>query len=225
MGVIPKIYLGAAKRTIRPGFGLSLTSLTTHASLIQEDRDSDSSARSSMERPEKSNVQLPVPAAADIGPTSDPLRPELELLDSGVCGSLLKTLLRTYYTPLETWYLRTIIDKAHRVSSPEESVQPPQTTTPDDVFYVLKLVLTRLISTASVDNVERTMASIKAIIERDFVGVIRRKLDEVYSGKHSSGQRAEKADRESRSAFAVSPLKALLRGSLGTNLIIHFRFC
>lgn len=157
-----------------------------------------------MEKLDKLDMLPPTPAGIDTSPMSDSSRAELELLDSSACSTSLRTLLEAYYLPLETWYLRTIIDKAHCVSSPEESVQPPQTTTPDDVFYVLKLVLTRLVSTTSVDNVKRTMAAIREIVEKDFLGVIRRKLDEVYAGKNNSGQRTDKVDKESRSAFAVS---------------------
>ncbi|KAG8891141.1 hypothetical protein FRB99_003829 [Tulasnella sp. 403] len=38
--------------------------------------------------------------------------PEVALIESCGCRSLIDQLMRTYYIPLETWYLRSVIDKA-----------------------------------------------------------------------------------------------------------------
>jgi len=121
------------------------------------------------------------------------------------CTALFDNILSTYYLPLETWYLRTIIDKSHRLSKLDTSSRPPQNTTPDDVFYILKAVLSRVASTGSVDCTQKTCRAVKEIIERDYAGVLKGKMDDVYSGKVPAGNAAkgERADRENRTTFMI----------------------
>ncbi len=99
--------------------------------------------------------------------------------------------------------------QAHRVSAPDNT-DPPQTTTPDDVFYILKLVINRVLATGSLDCVKPMMESIRTILERDLAGVIRRKMDDIYSNAGAGGGRTggtaaqrDKTDRENRQAFIV----------------------
>ncbi|KAL1717255.1 COG4 transport protein-domain-containing protein [Schizophyllum commune] len=116
-------------------------------------------------------------------------------------------LLATYYIPMETWYIRVIIDKAHRLSTMDSTQSPPITTTPDDVFYVLKVVLTRLLASGSLPHVERTLGHLREIMERDFAGIIKRKMDDVYRGTGGSGDRPlralDKAEHDSRTSFII----------------------
>lgn len=80
----------------------------------------------------------------------------------------------------------------------DSSVIPPTTTTPDDVFFILQNVLTRLISTASFETVKMAIEPIRNVMEKDYAAIIRRKLDDVYRGStHGGGQRNEKNERES----------------------------
>jgi conserved oligomeric Golgi complex subunit 4 len=55
----------------------------------------------------------PAPQATDgngaAGETKVP--PEFEAVEKSECKKLIEDLLDTYYTPLEVWYTRTIIDK------------------------------------------------------------------------------------------------------------------
>ncbi|KAJ3742037.1 COG4 transport protein-domain-containing protein [Lentinula detonsa] len=114
-------------------------------------------------------------------------------------------LLVKYYIPLEVWYVRAIIDKAHRLSQPDLTQPATTTTTPDDVFYILKVVLLRLLSTGSLNAVERMIEQLRDILEKDYAGILKKKMDDVYRSAGTSGQiaRGEKADRENRLAFAV----------------------
>ncbi|KAJ3726328.1 COG4 transport protein-domain-containing protein [Lentinula raphanica] len=114
-------------------------------------------------------------------------------------------LLIKYYIPLEIWYVRAIIDKAHRLSQLDSTQSATTTTTPDDVFYILKVVLLRLLSTGSLNAVERMIEQLRDVLEKDFAGVLKKKMDDVYRSTGTSGQvaRGEKADRENRLAFAV----------------------
>ena len=80
------------------------------------------------------------------------------------------------------------------------------TTTPDDLFYILRIVLSRLLSTGSLKGLRDTLGLLRKAIEEDFINVIKKRLEDVYrtpSGMGPGG-RGEKGDREGRSMFIVS---------------------
>jgi len=81
------------------------------------------------------------------------------------------------------------------------TTSPATTTTPDDAFYIFKVVLSRLLSTGAPRVVERTAAALRSVIENDYAGTIRRKMDDVY--RNAGVGRGEKVERESRAAFIV----------------------
>jgi conserved oligomeric Golgi complex subunit 4 len=80
---------------------------------------------------------------------------------------------------------------------------PLTTTLPDDTFYILKLVIGRLLSTGSPAVVERTAAQLRDALERDYAGVLRRKMDDVYRTAGNS-----RNERESANAFIVRYLSS-----------------
>ncbi|KAJ7764494.1 COG4 transport protein-domain-containing protein [Mycena maculata] len=146
---------------------------------------------------------------------SDMRSAEVATLEATASHRLFEDVLSSRYIPLELWYTRTTIDKArpviqfaHRLSNADTSQAPVTTTTPDDVFYILKIVLSRLFSTGSVKTIEQTFEQLRDIMDRDYIGVIKRKLDDVYRTSGSSGpnNRGEKAERENRVAFIASPI-------------------
>ncbi|KAH7877730.1 COG4 transport protein-domain-containing protein [Lentinula edodes] len=154
-------------------------------------------------------------------------------LDSTASQMVFDEVLVKYYIPLEVWYVRAIIDKAHRLSQPDMTQSATTTTTPDDVFYILKVVLLRLSSTGSLNAVERMAEQLRDILEKDYAVVLKKKMDEVYRSAGTSGQlvRGEKADRENRLAFAVilndldvssSHLERLIRDLLGNGAINQY---
>ncbi|KAJ7752135.1 COG4 transport protein-domain-containing protein [Mycena metata] len=138
-------------------------------------------------------------------PPSGGPSPEVRILEATASQQLFEDVLTSRYIPLEIWYTRTTIDKAHRLSSPDTSQTPVITTTPDDVFYILKAVLFRLLSTGSVKTVEQMFEQLRDIMDRDYIGVIKKKLDDVYrtSGPTGPNSRGEKAERENRAAFII----------------------
>lgn len=72
------------------------------------------------------------------------------------------------------------------------------------MFYIIKVILARMLSTGSVSAVEQASEGLRDIMDRDHAGVIKRKLDDVYrTASTASGSRGEKAERESRTAFIV----------------------
>ena len=91
---------------------------------------------------------------------------DTSIVDDCACRKLMETTIEKYYLPLENWYLHTIVEKAHRLAQPSSSSGPTTTTLPDDVFYVLKLALVRLLTTGSITNVTRTCAALKDLISK-----------------------------------------------------------
>lgn len=128
-----------------------------------------------------------------------PASRNLTAVDLSACNKLFSDLLNTYYTPLETWHARSAIDKAHRLSTSEALSSPVTSTRPDDAFYIIKVILARLLSTGAAPVVERTAAALRDVVERDYAGVLRHKMDEVY--RSAGAVRGDKAERESRVAF------------------------
>ncbi len=70
--------------------------------------------------------------------------------------------------------------QAHRLSQPDMTHSAATTTTPDDVFYILKVVLLRLLSTGSLNVTDRMIEKLRDILEKDHAGVLKRKMDDVY---------------------------------------------
>jgi len=128
--------------------------------------------------------------------------PEMvEAVEACTTRQLIQDTLDTYYAPLEVWYTRTIIDKAHSLSKPDFTQLPATTTTPDDAFYILKIVLSRLLSTGNVKAVEEVSELLREVMDRDYAGIIKKKLDDVYR-TGGSGPSA-KGEKESRQAFII----------------------
>ncbi|KAJ9115202.1 hypothetical protein QFC20_001069 [Naganishia adeliensis] len=106
----------------------------------------------------------------------------IDVLDESDSRRIMENLLRRYYEPLEAWYLRSSIEKAHKMDTPDLSVQPHISSTVDDTFYLLKLVLNRLVSTGNLSILTSMRERISTIVERDYLGVLQKKMDAVYSG-------------------------------------------
>lgn len=143
--------------------------------------------------------------AMDARPEDQAFLGRIVSLNASESHRIFESLTARYYTTLEVWYIRTSIDKAHRLSNPDISQSPPTTTTPDDVFYILKTVISRLLSTGSLSGVESTFEQLRDVMERDYIAIIKKKLDDVYRVSGSSGShiRAERAEKENRITFII----------------------
>ena len=128
----------------------------------------------------------------------------LSLVEQTEARHYFDDLMASCYVPMEVWYTRTVVHKAHRLSNPESS-QPITTTTPDDVFYILKTVYNRILSTGSDITVTRMTNLLKDIIDKDYSGGIKSKLDEVYrsSGSTISSTRSDMSELGSRNMFVM----------------------
>lgn len=109
----------------------------------------------------------------------------------------------------QTYFILTIarhsLSKAHRLSNPDLTQSPVITSTPDDTFYILKIVLARLLSTGTSSIVQKTCEILRDTMDREYAGVIKKKLDDVYrnAGVPGPGLKGEKVERENRQTFIV----------------------
>lgn len=104
--------------------------------------------------------------------------------------------------------------QALRLATPDFSQSPPITTAPDDAFYILKTVYTRLLSAGSLKILEYATDLLRDVMERDYAGGIKRKLDDVYRNAGGTPVRSDKTERECRTSFVVCPLFLGQRASL-----------
>lgn len=81
---------------------------------------------------------------------------------------------------------------------------PPVTNVPDLVFYILKSLLTRLINTGSVLAIECVTTTVRFVLEEEYVGILRSRLNDVFrTGSSVGANRIEKTEKEMRFNFIV----------------------
>lgn len=136
----------------------------------------------------------------------------LEVVEKTGIHARLGTLFDTTYAPLEIWHLRAALDRAH-VNSAPANPQPTSgpnataqtSTTPDDAFFILHLTLSRALSSGSVNCVCRTVKNIRDVVERDLVGVVRRRMEDCWRTGNVSTGKAKAAGEDRVAVFVVSP--------------------
>lgn len=85
----------------------------------------------------------------------------------------------------------------------DSSQTPPITSVPDLAFYLLKVVIFRILSTGSEWVLNGIAKQLRDIVEHDYVNVIKRKLDEVYRVAGTGSVRTEKSEKDNRFNFIV----------------------
>ncbi|CED83209.1 Golgi transport complex COD1 protein [Phaffia rhodozyma] len=171
---------------------------------------------------------VPPPSANPNSPLFPPSLPPSQsspdgtnLIETSGSQQLFHQSLQNVYEPLETFFLRHTTDKALRLSISDTSSRPHLSSAPDDTFYLLKSVLYRLIAGSSLSTLERMTARVAEVIEIDYLGGVKRKMDGVYAGVRSAGvtgatqggttggggpkagSEAERLEREMRGTFVV----------------------
>lgn len=176
------------------------------------------------------NTALPNPTSSpdddknkkDQPSTDDPHERALAVVGETGSQTRLNALLDSTYAPLETWHLRATLDRAHVNSSPANpqpsSNSTTQTsTTPDDAFFILHLTLSRALSSGSVVCVRRTVKTVRDVVERDLVGVIRRRMEDCWrtgSGAPGPGGKGKGAGEDRVAIFVVRYLWFLYLDSM-----------
>ena len=92
---------------------------------------------------------------------------------------------------------------------PDTANTPQLSSILDDTFYLLKLVLKRSLSCGSITTLGNLREKVVEAIERDYIAVIKKKIEGIYSNTSVSQDRnADKSNREhdQTSSFIVCPL-------------------
>lgn len=139
------------------------------------------------------------------GAQAKPADIDESILTDSLSQKAMENLLRVYYQPLEEWYLRTAVEKAHKLDQPDLGSKPYLSSILDDVFYLVKIVLTRALSSGSFPTLAKMRERVASIIERDYVDVLSRKMEAVYAAGSAgvSYDRTEKEKREKDQRTAI----------------------
>ncbi|BEI80430.1 hypothetical protein CcaverHIS002_0109590 [Cutaneotrichosporon cavernicola] len=120
---------------------------------------------------------------------------DLEVVEQSGSQRAIENMLRTYYEPLELWYLRSSVEKAHRLDLPDTSTKPHLSSILDDTFYLIKVVLNRVLSSGSLSALHALREHISTVLEKDYASILSKKMERVYA-QPVTYDRAEKAIRE-----------------------------
>lgn len=100
--------------------------------------------------------------------------------------------------------------QAHKIDTPDLTTQPHLSSILDDTFYLLKLVLSRLLSCGSLSTLKNMRRKVAEVLERDYTDAIRRKMDNVHSLAGGDRTERERREKDQREAFSVSSLTPFL---------------
>ncbi|CEH14887.1 Golgi transport complex COD1 protein [Ceraceosorus bombacis] len=127
--------------------------------------------------------------------------------DASALGQQVAAGLSKAYVTLEMWYLRSSIERAHRLDTPDLAARPYTASVLDDVFYVLRAVLARSISTSSIASLSAIARAVRWIVDEEYIQVLVRRMEGVWRSASSSmavdGPRKEAATREMKTTFIV----------------------
>jgi len=149
----------------------------------------------------------PPPKEGTTESASPPDEADLSLVEESELGQLLTEQLLAVYRPLEGWYLRSSIEKAHQVDELDTLSQPSLSSSLDDTFYILKKTLYRLVSTGSIQTVVGLGKEVRMMVERDVAEVWRARMEGAFKDVNAGGgvgrAREEEKDRREREARGV----------------------
>lgn len=132
------------------------------------------------------------------------MRPIDHASTSKLGQEVLETMKSTY-VPMEIWYLRNSLEKAFRIDQPDTTSRPYTSSILDDAFYVIRTVLARILSTASLATLDEMTRAVRIAVEQDYIEVIVRKMETLWRSISGSmtvdGPRKDAASREMRTVF------------------------
>lgn len=163
----------------------------------------------------RSSIDASAVAAAVASPalgenTTDSARPNVitasKLLRTSSLAKRFDTLLADIYCPLERWYLRSSLEKAHRIDTFDPTSRPLTSTILDDAFFLLRASSTRILSTCHPPTIATALRSVRTIADDDYAQVLVRRMEAVWRSVGGAlsgpdGPRKETATREMRSGF------------------------
>ncbi|PKI84926.1 Golgi transport complex subunit 4 [Malassezia vespertilionis] len=140
-----------------------------------------------------------------------------------LAGGVEDALLHTYL-PLQLWSLRVGVEKVHDLDTADLEARPCTSSLPDDLFFMLRTMLTRALSTSSLNVLERIVSQTIAVLESDYVEIIVLRMDGCRRGLNIArlvdGPRRTAALREVKATMIVY-LNALDTSAEYTERLMH----
>jgi hypothetical protein len=112
------------------------------------------------------------------------------LLSSGLTKRVRE--LMNSYMVIDEYLLKKSIDKALKLDDLDPSTSQTSTCV-DDVFFILKTVIQRCISTYEPDVVQSTVRTITKVLETGYLNRFQQKLSTVFNTYDTTGRSAERA--------------------------------
>lgn len=137
----------------------------------------------------------------------------LTLIESSQLKSELQHHMTHSYQPMELWYFRISVEKAHQIDEFDTNSKPTVSSVLDDTFFILKKIIQRLISAASASTLRSALHEVRQILDRDYVGGLRRKIEATLAsvagqvtGSPSAAGRGRDDERDRKEAQVKSSL-------------------
>ncbi|GAA5946587.1 hypothetical protein JCM3765_000310 [Sporobolomyces pararoseus] len=102
----------------------------------------------------------------------------LPLVEQSKLGKTIFNQLDQVYIPLEFWYLKKSIERAHRMDELDFTNFPPLSSSLDDIFYILKKTLYRSTSLGSIEILEKFNYELNRVLNKQVVEVWNSKLQD-----------------------------------------------
>lgn len=162
--------------------------------------------RSSIDGQSRPRFSSSVDGPDDI--SAEPITAD-KVLEKSTLGQKLDHLLQQVYSPLEKWYLRSSLEKAHKLDKPDHNSRPWTSSVLDDSFFLIRSTLSRLLSTSHLPVLETMLKAIRTMADEDYVQVLVRRMEMTWRNVGGAlagpdGPRKETATREMRTQFVVS---------------------
>ncbi|GAA6054222.1 hypothetical protein JCM3770_001399 [Rhodotorula araucariae] len=125
------------------------------------------------------------PRLSDVPPADEV---DLAVVEESKLGKALAKQLKEAYVPLELWYLRTAIERAHQMDEADFSSTPFFSSSLDDTFYIIKKTLHRAVGTANVSNLVAMSKELRVVLERDVAEVWRARIEGAFKDLAANAQ-------------------------------------
>ncbi|KAL0078588.1 COG4 transport protein-domain-containing protein [Phycomyces blakesleeanus] len=122
------------------------------------------------------------------------------LLSSGLTKRVKE--LMNIYLVIDEYLLKGNIEKAMQLDDYDPAVGPTSTCV-DDVFFILKKVLKRSITTSEPEVVSATMRVVLKTLDTGYIQVLQRKMATTFSGHESGSRNAEKLLEQAKITYMV----------------------
>ncbi|GAA5976610.1 hypothetical protein JCM10908_005566 [Rhodotorula pacifica] len=135
-------------------------------------------------------VSVPSASQPNTAEATDPEEANLAVAEDSALGKAIGKQLNEVYLPLEVWYLRSAIERAHLVDEPDLTSSPNVSSSLDDIFFIVKKVLHRVVSTSNIANLLIFNKELRIVLDQDVAEIWRARIEGAFKelAASTSGQ-------------------------------------